>query len=127
MRSLAPQAAIRHGPSHTHSKSDRSPSTLRHGPPRSAQRRVHDDDFAEGELNRLGYTLLGIGDVAGAVRIFELVACGLLNKQVGGELGISEITVKAHRGQVMRKTRAASLPALVNMAGRLGLEIATIG
>jgi FixJ family two-component response regulator len=53
--------------------------------------------------------------------VMTLVASGLLNKQVGGELGISEITVKAHRGQVMRKMRAASLPALVNMADRLGL------
>ena len=46
---------------------------------------------------------------------------GLLNKQVGGELGISEITVKAHRGQVMRKMKADSLPDLVNMAARLRL------
>ena len=44
---------------------------------------------------------------------------GLLNKQVGGELGISEITVKAHRGQVMRKMKAHSLPDLVTMAARL--------
>jgi FixJ family two-component response regulator len=42
-----------------------------------------------------------------------------LNKQVGGELDISEITVKAHRGQVMRKMKADSLADLVNMAGRL--------
>jgi FixJ family two-component response regulator len=59
--------------------------------------------------------------------VMMLVASGLLNKQVGGELGISEITVKAHRGQVMRKMRAASLPALVNMADRLGLATASIG
>ena len=51
-----------------------------------------------------------------------LVVAGLLNKQVGGELGISEITVKAHRGQVMRKMKAASLPDLVTMAVRLGLR-----
>jgi DNA-binding NarL/FixJ family response regulator len=50
-----------------------------------------------------------------------LVATGLLNKQVGGELNISEITVKAHRGQVMRKMKADSLADLVNMAARLRL------
>jgi len=52
--------------------------------------------------------------------VMALVASGLLNKQVGGELGISEITVKAHRGQVMRKMQADSLPALVHMVARLG-------
>jgi FixJ family two-component response regulator len=51
--------------------------------------------------------------------VMALVITGKLNKQVGGELGISEITVKAHRGRVMRKMKAASLPALVNMAARL--------
>jgi FixJ family two-component response regulator len=55
-------------------------------------------------------------------QVMTLVASGLLNKQVGGELGISEITVKAHRGQVMRKMNAKSLPALVTMAVRLGLR-----
>ena len=55
-----------------------------------------------------------------------LVVSGLLNKQVGGELGISEITVKAHRGQVMRKMKADSLPDLVTMAARLGLRSAPI-
>jgi FixJ family two-component response regulator len=54
-------------------------------------------------------------------QVMALVVSGLLNKQVGGELGISEITVKAHRGQVMRKMKAWSLPDLVTMAGRLGL------
>jgi FixJ family two-component response regulator len=53
--------------------------------------------------------------------VMVLVVSGLLNKQVGGELGISEITVKAHRGQVMRKMKADSLPALVNMVAWLGL------
>jgi FixJ family two-component response regulator len=56
-----------------------------------------------------------------------LVVSGLLNKQVGFELGISEITVKAHRGNVMRKMAAPSLAALVTMAARLGLRKADIG
>lgn len=51
--------------------------------------------------------------------VMALVVAGLLNKQVGGELGISEITVKAHRGKVMRKMSADSLADLVNMAARL--------
>ncbi len=54
-------------------------------------------------------------------QVMALVVSGLLNKQVGGELGISEITVKAHRGQVMRKMKADSLPDLVTMAAKLGL------
>jgi FixJ family two-component response regulator len=52
-------------------------------------------------------------------QVMALVVSGLLNKQVGGELGISEITVKAHRGRVMQKMKADSLPALVEMAGKL--------
>jgi FixJ family two-component response regulator len=55
--------------------------------------------------------------------VLALVVSGLLNKQVGGELGISEITVKAHRGQVMRKMKADSLPDLVTMATRLGFRL----
>ena len=53
--------------------------------------------------------------------VMALVCRGLLNKQVGGELGISEITVKAHRGQLMRKMQADSLAGLVTMAARLGV------
>jgi FixJ family two-component response regulator len=53
--------------------------------------------------------------------VMGLVVFGLLNKQVGFELGISEITVKAHRGQVMRKMKARSLPDLVNMAAKLDI------
>jgi FixJ family two-component response regulator len=52
--------------------------------------------------------------------VMALVVSGLLNKQVGGELGISEITVKAHRGKVMQKMKAASLADLVKMAAELG-------
>jgi FixJ family two-component response regulator len=52
-------------------------------------------------------------------QVMVLVVSGLLNKQVGGELGITEITVKAHRGKVMRKMKAGSLADLVNMAARL--------
>ena len=59
--------------------------------------------------------------------VMALVVSGLLNKQVGGELGISEITVKAHRGQVMRKMKADSLPDLVTMAARLGQASAPKG
>jgi FixJ family two-component response regulator len=57
-------------------------------------------------------------------QVMALVVSGLLNKQVGGELGISEITVKAHRGQVMRKMKADSLPDLVTMAAQLGVRAA---
>ncbi len=53
--------------------------------------------------------------------VMALVASGLLNKQVGWELRISEITVKAHRGNMMQKMKAESLADLVRMAGKLGL------
>jgi FixJ family two-component response regulator len=54
-------------------------------------------------------------------QVMALVVSGSLNKQVGGEPGISESTVEAHRGKVMQKMNAASLPDVVKMAGRLGL------
>ena len=54
--------------------------------------------------------------------VMGLVVSGLMNKQVGYQLGISEITVKAHRGQVMRKMKAGSLAELVSIAARIGLS-----
>lgn len=54
-------------------------------------------------------------------QVMALVVSGLLNKQVGGELGISEITVKAHRGKVMGKMKAGSLADLVKIASKLGI------
>ena len=55
------------------------------------------------------------------MQVMALVVSGLLNKQVGGELGIAEKTVKAHRGQVMQKMKANSLADLVNRAEKLHL------
>jgi FixJ family two-component response regulator len=54
--------------------------------------------------------------------VMALIVSGLLNKQVGGELGISEVTVKAHRGQVMRKMQASSFADLVTKASKLGIN-----
>ncbi len=60
--------------------------------------------------------------------VMSLLVRGRLNKQVGGELGISEITVKAHRGRMMRKMRAASFAELVTMAASLRGDLrASIG
>jgi FixJ family two-component response regulator len=59
--------------------------------------------------------------------VMALVVRGLLNKQVAAELRISEITVKVHRGRMMRKMGASSLAELVNMAARLGLRTAGKG
>jgi len=55
-------------------------------------------------------------------QVMQLVVAGLLNKQVGGELSISEITVKAHRGKVMLKMKASSLADLVRMAAKLRMD-----
>lgn len=54
--------------------------------------------------------------------IMTLVVSGRLNKQIAAELGLSEITVKVHRAQVMRKMEAKSLPDLVRFADRLALD-----
>ena len=71
----------------------------------------------EDELHQLR---AGYGSLTPREReVMTLVASGLPNKQVGGELGISEVTVKFHRGNLMRKMRADSFAHLVNMASRL--------
>ena len=75
------------------------------------------DQEAEMQVLRDRYVSLSRRDR----EVMVLVVSGLLNKQVGGELGISEITVKAHRGKVMQKMKADSLPDLVKMSARLGL------
>ncbi len=59
--------------------------------------------------------------------VMALVVCGLLNKRIGFELGITETTVKAHRGRVMRKMEARSLAELVTMSAKLGLAPAPKG
>jgi FixJ family two-component response regulator len=59
--------------------------------------------------------------------VMALVTTGLMNKRIGGELGISEVTVKAHRGKAMHKMKAESLAALVTMAARLHGEPAPVG
>ena len=87
--------------------------TIRHALDRSHQALEHD---AQVKALRERYESLTPRER----EVMSLVVSGLLNKQVGGELGISEITVKAHRGQVMRKMKADSLPALVNIAAKLG-------
>lgn len=55
-------------------------------------------------------------------QVMALVVAGRLNKQIGGDLDISEITVKAHRGRMMGKMKARSVPDLVRMSSRLGLD-----
>ena len=50
------------------------------------------------------------------------VVAGRLNKQIAADIGVSEVTVKVHRGQVMRKMRASSLPDLARMADKLSVN-----
>ncbi len=73
---------------------------------------------AEADLLQARYALLTQRET----QVMVLVVEGLLNKQIAAELGIAQPTIKAHRGRVMRKMKAASLADLVRMAGKLGLR-----
>jgi FixJ family two-component response regulator len=84
------------------------------------QQALKRSEAALGRENQLHALRTGYGLLTQREReVMTLVVSGLPNKQVGGELGISEITVKAHRGNVMRKMKANSFANLVNMAARL--------
>ena len=89
---------------------------------RQALERSHVAQDHEAELRKLRscYSALSPRER----EVMALVISGLLNKQVGARLGISEVTVKAHRGQVMRKMKAHSLAELVTMAASLRLDAA---
>jgi FixJ family two-component response regulator len=83
-------------------------------------------EAALGRETQLQTLRTGYGSLTQREReVMTLVVAGLPNKLVGGELGISEITVKAHRGNVMRKMKANSFANLVNMATRLRIARAT--
>jgi FixJ family two-component response regulator len=89
-------------------------SSIRHAIKRSA---AVLDDQAETSALRNGYESLTPRERD----VMQLVVAGMLNKQIGMKLGISEITVKAHRGKMMQKMKADSLADLVKTAVRLGL------
>jgi FixJ family two-component response regulator len=86
---------------------------------REALGRSCDALMQESEAQSLGqrYALLSQRER----QVMQLVVQGLLNKQVGAHLGISEITVKAHRGRVMRKMKARTFAELITMCGRLSV------
>jgi len=89
-------------------------SAIRHALDRSRAALAHE---AEMQVLQDRYTSLSRRER----QVMALVVSGLLNKQVGDELGISEITVKAHRGKAMQKMKADSLATLVKMAAKLRL------
>jgi len=89
-------------------------SAIRHAIKRSA---AVLDDQAETSALRSSYESLTPRER----EVMQLVVAGMLNKQIGLKLGISEVTVKAHRGKMMQKTKAESLADLVKTAVRLGL------
>jgi FixJ family two-component response regulator len=95
-------------------------SAIRHALERSQTALRHETEI---RALREGYASLSRRER----QVMALVVSGLLNKQIGGELGISEITVKAHRGKVMRKMKANSLADLVKMDARLRLAPASKG
>jgi len=82
---------------------------------RDKQRR--ESDRALSELQTLLHTL-----TAREREVMAYVATGLMNKQIAGEMELSEITVKIHRGRLMKKMGARTLADLVKMAGTLGIE-----
>jgi FixJ family two-component response regulator len=82
---------------------------------RDRQRR--EDDRALAELQALQRSL-----TAREREVMAFVASGLMNKQIAGEMNLSEITVKIHRGRLMKKMGARSLADLVKMAGTLGIQ-----
>src|ERR1700683_5022367 len=84
------------------------------------QQAIKRSEAALGRENQLHSLRTGYGSLTSREReVMTLEVSGLPNKQVGGELGISEITVKAHRGNVMRKMQANSFANLVNREARL--------
>jgi FixJ family two-component response regulator len=89
----------------------------------SIQECIERDRAAREERSRMAELRARYDSLSSREReVMALVVRGLLNKQIAGELGISEITIKVHRGQVMQKMQADSLADLVRMAERLGIS-----